>query len=393
MQDARTQLMSTPPVLRTIRATGICMLALAWPVLAGAPATRPATSVDTVIRLRPTAIVTGDNVLLSDVAELGPETADLAGDWPVAAAPHAGASGAIDAAHIQSVLARRGVNLSNWIFRGASRCMISKPAGTPPTRPVAAAPGRLDLAARKPGTSKLPTARTTTTTQPADQDPIPSADTLEGAIYAHIRQRLAGQDGALSVRYSPSFARLLGLSKSQYQFQIADRSDKALGTLALEVTILENGAAQHVAQVLCEATLRKSVVVAARSFNRGELIQADDLRNEIRTFDKLDEIGLAEAAPIVGQRARRLIKNGEQLTPRDVESVPLVERNDLVTVSVRRGGLTITAAARALGAGSYGDTITLRSESSKETFVGVITGPKSVQLSAAGNVAMAGGKP
>jgi flagella basal body P-ring formation protein FlgA len=391
MQDAQRQLMSTPPVSRTIRAAGICMLALAWPVLAASPATRPAISGDTVIRLRPTAVVTADNVVLSDVADLDPETADLAGNWPVAAAPHAGASGSLDAAHLQNVLARRGVNLSNWIFRGASRCVVSKPAGTPPSRPVAS-PVKSDPIGRKIGTRSFPTTRPATT-QPAAGDPIPSADTLEGAIYAHIRQRLAGQDGALSVKYSPSFARLLGLSKSQYQFQIADRSDKALGMLALEVTILENGAAQHVAQVLCEATLRKSVVVAGRSFNRGEIIQADELRDEIHTFDKLEEIGLADASPLIGQRARRLIKNGEQLTQRDVEAVPLVERNDLVSVSVRRGGLTITAAARALAAGSYGDTITLRSESSKETFVGVITGPKKVELTTTGSVALAGGKP
>jgi flagellar basal body P-ring formation protein FlgA len=155
-----------------------------------------------------------------------------------------------------------------------------------------------------------------------------------------------------------------------------------------------------VVQVLCEATLRKSVVVAGRAFNRGEVIQAGDLRNEIRAFERLEDIGLADAAPLIGQRARRLIKPGEQLDPRDVETVPLVQRNDLVTVSVRRGGLIITAAARALGSGSYGDTVSLRSESSKETFIGVVTGPKTVALTLAGGqdgraanaVADAGGK-
>lgn len=390
MQDARNIIASRSPGKRIVRAAGVGLLALAWPALAGGPATRPASGGDTVIRLRPTAIVTGENVLLSDVADLGPETMDLAGDWSVAAAPRAGASGAIDAAHIQSVLSRRGVNLSSWVFRGASRCVVSKPADCPPARPNPGAGARTEPAATKSGTLRPPTTRPAAIDAAPDES-VPNPATLEGAIYARIRQRLAGQEGLLSVKFSPSIARLLALSTAQYQFRIADRGEKALGMVALEVTVLEQGAVRHVVQVVCEATLRKPVVVAARALNRGEIIQADDLHIEHRTFDRLENIGLDHTAPLVGQRARRLIKIGEQLGPRDVESVPLVERNDLVTVSVRRGGLTITAAARALAAGSYGDKISLRSESSKETFLGVVTGPKAVELFAADTVVLAGG--
>jgi flagella basal body P-ring formation protein FlgA len=357
-------------------ATGLMLLAA--PAMAGLVTTRPAG--ESIVRLQPAAVVTGDEVVLADVAELTGEASELAAGWPIAAAPRAGTSGVITLPHLQSVLSRRGVNLSSWVLRGASRCVVTRPAGGSSTRSRTGQQVRAEPDDRAAARS-IPIA-----TRPADlerlmgEEPTIDPRTLEGAIHAHIREKLPSGSGTLIVHFSPATERLLTLSTETYQFRITDRGEKVLGIVPLEVTVLENGQVRQVVQVVCEAALRKPVIVAGRSINSGEIIRASDLKTEIRSFDRLDEIGLADATPLAGQRARRLIKSGEQIGPRDVEAVPMVERNDLVTVSVRRGGLTITATARATEAGSLGKQIMLRSELSRDMFAAVVTGPKTVAL-------------
>lgn len=357
----------------------------------GAATTVPAQAESTV-RLYARATISGNQVTLADVARLEGEALSLAADWPIAAAPRPGMSGTIDLDHVQSVLQRRGVNLSNWVFRGNSRCVLTRPAGdssVPPASPDASLSN--DRGAADP--------RGALTTRPADayEAPEPDPNTLEGAIYAHIHQQLDTAGGKPVIHFSPAAGRLLSLSRPTYEFQITRRGERSLGLVPLDVSIQEKGRPAQSVQVLCEVSLRKSVVVAAGPINRGQIVQAGDLRLEVRTFDRLDGLALEDPAPLVGQRAKRLVRAGEQLGLRDIEPVPLVSRNDLVTVRVRRGRLVITGSAKAMGAGGYGDPVELRNELSRESFMGIVTGPKTVELSdrhvTSAALSLAGGTP
>jgi flagella basal body P-ring formation protein FlgA len=76
---------------------------------------------------------------------------------------------------------------------------------------------------------------------------------------------------------------------------------------------------------------------------------------------------------------------------RDVEPVPLVQRNDLVTVWVRRGRVAIKGSAKAMSSAGYGETVELTSElSRKDRFTGVVTGPKTVELPGASRTPLPG---
>ncbi len=102
---------------------------------------------------------------------------------------------------------------------------------------------------------------------------------------------------------------------------------------------------------------------------------------------------MTETSALIGQRVTSFLKKGEQVSARDVEPMPLVRRNELVTVIVRGRSLMIRASARALSAGGYGDVVELRNEMAKrsaETYTAIVTGPKTVEvgLTAGGPVAM-----
>lgn len=398
MQDARTDIAigragrdAEGPSTGVRRAAAVLSLLLAGPLMADLPGTRPATYAlagENVVRLHATAVVTRGEVTLADVATVEGDAADLATTWSIAAAPHPGASGVIELSQLQNILSRRGVNLSRWVFRGSSRCVIARPAVASMMKPGPAGARSSDRAATRPADLQ-------TATRPAGE-PAPAVDTplsLEQAIHAYLSRRVKDTGGTLSLRFSPGAARLLSLARPTHEFSITDRGSRALGAIPLEVTISTAGQPDQVVQVLCDASLQKQVVVAAGAVNRGEVIQAGHLAAETRTFERLEAVGLADAAALIGQRARRLIRPGEQIALADIEPMPLVERNDLVTVTVRRGGLTITGTARAMNAAGFGEAVTLRSELSKETFTGVVTGQKTVDLSdtRSAGVALAGG--
>ena len=335
---------------------------------------------EAIAQMYPTAVVTADRITLGDLAELRGEAAELAAAWPIAQAPKVGTSRVIDLHHVQKVLARRGVNLGHWVFRGNTRCTVRRPSRS--------APDCTDL----PGcTARAPADRDRDPVGPGAAGPAPiragipdiDPDSLGGVLHEHIRHRLAHIGGVPLVEFPPQVMRLCGLSKPTYAFHVESRSDRLLGVVPLSVTIYEKDRVKQVLRVLARVSLRKPVLVAARPINRGQTIDPGDLTVEDRVFERIGDIGLTDAEPLIGQRAAGFIKEGEQIGARDIEPVPLIRRNDLVTVVVRRGNLMIKGSARALSSGGYGDVVELKNEMARrsaETYTAVVTGRKTAEV-------------
>jgi flagella basal body P-ring formation protein FlgA len=344
---------------------------------------------ETVVQLYPTATVTADEVTLSQIAALTGEGAQLAGNWAITAAPAPGRETSIDQNSIQQALVRKGINASTWVFRGSSRCRISRPM-----------PARGQETPRAE-ISDTPTVSTppapAVTTAPADAPATPQpADTLEAAIREHLTERLSFLGGKLAIQMSPAIRELLQLSRPAYDFSIADRGEPALGLVPLDITIHRDGRVEQTRSILAEVSLLKPVVMAAGTINRGQTIGPEHVVLKEQAFDRADRIGSGDLKAFVGQRAVRFINKNELLTTRDIEPLPLIIRNDLVTVIARRGGIEIKGVGRAMASASYGQNVELRNELSKQTFVAVVTGPKTAELAAdpgpaAQAVSMAGG--
>lgn len=345
---------------------------------------------ETVVRLYPSAVVAADTVTLSDVAEIRGESAALAARMELGAAPHVGQAGAIELSQVQSMLARRGVNLSSWVFRGASRCNVQRVAGrgqrgTDESINSGKSAGGSAFATRSHTVRSEIGRNNTSTTQPGDGTEAARAatcgsDTLEAALRQRIATRLASVNGTPVIRFSAALGRTLALSKPTYDFQIVERSERTLGMVSFEVTVLEKGASRQTLPVLAEVSLRKSVVVAARPINRGEIIKPSHLQKAERTFERIEDIGVTEMSSLVGQRARKFIENQGILYSRDVESMPLINANEMVTVLVRRGNLTIRGSAKALESRGLNETVRLRNEMSKDVFTAIVVAEKTAEV-------------
>ena len=114
------------------------------------------------------------------------------------------------------------------------------------------------------------------------------------------------------------------------------------------------------------------------------MIQYDDLIEKRILTDKLPDDVLLALAQCVGQEAARELKPGMVMTARLVNAVDLVRPGQFVTVTLASGGVRIKTVARAKEAGSYGQTVKVQNDETREMYEVVLTGPQAGTISPAG---------
>lgn len=113
--------------------------------------------------------------------------------------------------------------------------------------------------------------------------------------------------------------------------------------------------------------------VAARNIRAGEVLGASDIEAPA------SETGLRQAAGFVGKEAARSIYRGQRITPRDLRSPTLVERNAIVTMEFLKGPLSISTEGRALDPGGAGERIRVMNLVSRRVVSAVVVGANSVR--------------
>lgn len=112
-------------------------------------------------------------------------------------------------------------------------------------------------------------------------------------------------------------------------------------------------------------------LLAARTIRAAEVIGAQDL-----TVVADDTPGaLQDPAAVIGQEARVALYAGRPIRRGDIGPPAVVERNEIVTLIFRQGGLAISTEGRALGRGGVGEAIRAMNLASRSTVSGVI-GPQ-----------------
>ncbi|MFB2532794.1 flagellar basal body P-ring formation chaperone FlgA [Paracoccus sp. p4-l81] len=81
---------------------------------------------------------------------------------------------------------------------------------------------------------------------------------------------------------------------------------------------------------------------------------------------------LSDPAQAIGLETRVAVYAGRPIRAEDLRSPTMVDRNQIVALTYRRGGLTITAEGRALGRGGAGDTVRVMNTLSHSTVQAVI---------------------
>lgn len=319
-----------------------------------------AGSVQTV-RMWPSAVVVADEILVGDLCELtsfDDETHQRLRTLVIAPSPPPAGSKAISLRELRRVLTGAGINMAQTIVKGAAECGVRRPRVLPDTPVTVDSDDQLR-------------------TGPSDPAPV----TLRDSVIEHFEKLLARYRGRVYVEFGRTAAAMLDLSGPEFEFSVRRRSGRQLGLIDVTVEVRRDGRLVQEIEVLANVTFSRDVVVARRAINQKAEIRPTDVQLNEMTFDDLDRLGMADLSQAIGQRAKKFVPAGRMLELRDLETVPLVKRGQLVEVHSTVGATTIRTAAKAVESGSLGELVELRSADNKRrTLLGKVTGPRRVEL-------------
>jgi flagella basal body P-ring formation protein FlgA len=117
---------------------------------------------------------------------------------------------------------------------------------------------------------------------------------------------------------------------------------------------------------------RADVLLAARTLRAGTAITAADV---VLSSDRAPLGAASHPDEAIGQEARVTLYSGRPIPLASLGPPALVDRNQVVTLLFRQGGLDIRAEGRALGRGAEGDEIRIMNLGSRSTVFGTVAGP------------------
>jgi flagella basal body P-ring formation protein FlgA len=338
------------------------------------------------VRLWPSAVVVEETIRLSDLCDLTgfDESVErrLAG-LAVADAPPAGGARVIHMAMIRAALTASGANMATVTLGGPTQCAVTRPSAAVKPSVSPSRVGAQRTAARAKGSQAEP----------------PTPSTLRDAVFDYFDTELVRFKGKAEIDFDRTAQRVLDLSGPEYRFRVRRRGGPALGLVQLEVDVLAKGKVVQTVPLVVRVVMMRRVVVARNPVNQGATVKASDVELTALSFSRVENLGVADTALVVGQRAKRFISAGCLIEPAMLESVPLVTRGQLVKLTSVVGMVRVVTSAKALDSGLLGETIRVRAPDNKRSELdGVVVGPGRVQIGsapaeAAGSVVAMGSSP
>ena len=123
-----------------------------------------------------------------------------------------------------------------------------------------------------------------------------------------------------------------------------------------------------VAVLLTPVPALSETLVAARTIRSQAILTAADLKTIAKTIPGTLEF----AEDVIGLETRVVLYSGRPIRPGDIGPPAVIERNQVVTLLFKRGGLTIVAEARSLGRAGIGDRLRLMNLASRSTVTGTV---------------------
>jgi flagella basal body P-ring formation protein FlgA len=316
------------------RAFALAIIVALVPVVAAAAAMAAAAAAPIVVRLAPDALVHGDDVILSDIADI--EGTGPLVDWlravRVAPAPPAGGTQPVTA---DAIRARLSPHMSRVQLVGAGRVSV--------TRAFQMVRGA-DLidAVRREARTRLDAAESKG--EPSALLPISRPEDL----------RVPTGEVRLETRLHESAA--------------------GAPTLIATVTVRVNNRERHQVVLTFQVARMVSVIVVTRPLEPRRTLAADDFRRERRAAGEVPPDALADLADPADLEVLRPVQAGEVLTPRVIRTRVAVKRGELVTLLLEGDGFRITTQGQANEDARRGDAVRVLNISSKREVLGWVEG-------------------
>ncbi len=357
---------------------------ICWLTLLGL-ATLPGIAHGAELVLRQRFIPTGSVIHLGDIADIhaadGVEARRLA-TLPLWAAPAEGEQRFASVTAVCDALRLQGIDPKGFEFTGATRVAIGADAPATnqgPKRPTAEVPpaaGNATIGSGfRPPREPLAGEAGPTASKPLVADRSAVADQLREEVLLYLEQ-MSGNIGHFDIE--------LRLSYQQVDLLVRQTG----------VPILKGGRAPWTGRQLLTAEFATvagpqtltfavdvldttPVVVARRALARGQTITAADV--ELQTPTREMRIAPSRAVhhdveAAVGLEAGRAIRAGEVMTAELCLAPLMIERNQIVTVTIAGGGIELSRQAKAIAPARLGEFTEVQMLNSKERLAARVVG-------------------
>ena len=317
------------------------------------------------LSLRSRATIGGADVRLRDVCRWSDADATAFAPLAELAVDHMGDGGSsreLTVDTLRSTLHDAGVNLATVRLAGAAACVVTRDITlAPAAEPAAAVADVAPVAATKRQAA-------------ADAECNPF-HTLRERLVADAAQRLNVPAGDLQVTFTSADANLLNLSEPTFRFDVQPHRVHDLGPVSWDVTVMNGTAAQH-ATVAAEARVWQTQLVLTAAAAYHQVLRDADVAERRVLVAALGEDATLTRKQAVGQQAARDLKPGTVLTGRLIDPLPLARVGQFVTVTLSQGGVQMRTVARALQGGTYGQSIKVKNDATRDEFEVTLTGPQ-----------------
>jgi flagella basal body P-ring formation protein FlgA len=265
------------------------------------------------------------------------------------------------------------VNLALIRFAGSRSCLISRgPDEITPPKDSHEAVQRWIVDGAKAAATTQPQ----TTVNDAEGMPFHS---LRDKLTSDLADRLSLPVDDLLINFDPKDKSYLNLAEPAFHFDIQPRRCRDLGSVSWDVTITTGEKTQKLSMI-ADARCWQQQNVMARAAAYHQVLQAGDIAQRRTLIDTVPADPLLTESQIIGQQAARDLRPGMVLTSRLVEPLPLARLGEFVSVTLNTGGIRIRTTARAMEAGSFGQTIKLKNEATNDIFQATLTGPQEASI-------------
>jgi flagella basal body P-ring formation protein FlgA len=198
--------------------------------------------------------------------------------------------------------------------------------------------------------------------------------TLETNIRELICKQLSGKnlvkEAKIIINFNPVLQELLALTEPPYHFVVEpqQRDTNWMGLVGLNVNIYRENKLVRKISMLVQVQIQIPVVIATTSINSKAKITRDDIKTVWKEISQFNMKSITSQETIVDSQAKRMIPIGATITNDMIESIPLVRRNQMVTVLYHKGGLEIKLVGKSMDNAGRNEMVKVRNERSKEIF-------------------------
>ena len=122
------------------------------------------------------------------------------------------------------------------------------------------------------------------------------------------------------------------------------------------------------------------MVVATRTLERGEVIEASDLTLTRRDLAHVQGRFLRSPDEAIGLRVKNALRANSPLRADFLERVPIIKSGQMVTIVVENEAVKITASGKAKGSGAIGDMIMVQNLSSQKDLAARVVDATTVRV-------------